>query len=322
MKICRICQGQIQVEYRNLFDDRYGAIGKHNIIICKSCGFGQTIPGIKRSKINQFYKKYYPLTTYSVKDIQESVQIPNSFISWLRGNDNTCHWYISRSTRVLDIGSGTGVSLLEIKALGGVAFGIEPDPNAQETAKKLNLNVFCGFIDDNPYPDLKFDFITASQVIEHDSNPINFLKNAQKKLKPGGKIILSFPNINSIYRKIFGKAWINWHVPYHISFLTRKSLEIGIIQLGLRIRLLRTITPNAWTVMQFISLFKKPIEGEKGFGWRKIENYRLNKNITPKKLLEKLIILLFLIPVTLINRIIDSLGMGDSLFVILEYEKN
>ncbi len=322
MNTCRICQGQVRVEYRNLFDDRYGAIGKHNIIICQHCGFGQTIPGIEMSKISQFYAKHYPLTTYSAKDIKESVQKPNSFISWIRGDDNTCHWYIRKSTRVLDVGSGTGVSLLEIKALGGVAFGIEPDPNAQETAKKLNLNVFCGFIDDNPYPDIKFDYITASQVIEHDSNPINFLKNAQKKLKPGGKIILSFPNVNSLYRKIFGKAWINWHVPYHLSFLTRKSLEIGISNLGLKIKLIRTITPNAWTVMQFISLFNKPIEGEKGIGWRKIEKYRLNKKITPNRLFEKIIILLFLIPITFINRIVDSFGMGDSLFVILEYERN
>jgi SAM-dependent methyltransferase len=295
--------------YKDLCDDRYGAPGTFTIFRCNSCGLGRTYPTLGRKEIGEFYKKYYPLSSLTATQVKRSVIMWPKCIMWLMGVNNAAHRNIKPGTEVLDIGSGTGESLLEIKKYGAHAYGVEPDPNAQKIAKVLNLKVCKGFISDNPFPTSKFDFVTASQVFEHEPDPENFLISARRKMKENGKIILSFPNPDSFYRKIFGKNWLNWHVPYHINFFTKKSLVTLTNKTKLRIVNLRTITPNIWSVYQIERLFEKIQEGEKSKLWTRRDGGLFTKIITA----------LLLVFITPINRIIDLFGLGDSLFVILEY---
>lgn len=320
---CLICKSPVYLLFSNLFDDRYGAEGFHNIFRCKRCGYTITSPGIKKKEIGSFYADHYPLSSYTAEGIRKMVSLPIKFISWLKGIDNISHWYIKKGKEVLDIGSGSCLSLLEIQKLGGEAYGIEPDPNAQVIAKKLNLKVFQGFISDNPFPDIKFDFITASQVIEHDPDPISFLKNARRKLTVNGEIILSFPNVDSFYAKIFGRKWLNWHAPYHLSFLSRNSLEIAAEKSGLEIIKIRSITPNIWTVLQLRMIISPIIHGKVNPIWvtntgnHDAESGRDKLEMRFFKKMLPVFTLLFLFA----NRIIDLLGLGDSYLVFLKKKK-
>lgn len=321
MTPCTICHSKTELIYKDLFDDRYGAPGKHSIYRCIKCGFARIFPGIaKNNRLGKFYSKYYPLLSVSPDLLQKSVKIYPNWLLWLRGNNNTAHYHIKPNSTVLDIGSGSGLSLLEIEKLGSEAYGVEPDPNAQKIAEKLNLIVHKGFITDHPFPKLKFDYITASQVIEHDPDPITFLKKAKEKLYENGEIILSFPNIDSIYRKIFGSKWLNWHVPYHLSFLTKSSLKIVAERAGLRIRKIRTITPNLWTLLQFRMFFEQVNEGQPSSIWKVKESTRISQtqeNSIKISFLSISLPLLILL-LSFINRIIDLLGLGDSYLVFLK----
>ncbi len=315
---CIICQENSILFLSGLFDDRYGALGKHSIYRCEHCGFGRTIPGLKSHVIAQFYSKYYPLSAIDPATVKSSAKLISTWLRWLTGTDNIAHLYIKPNTKVLDIGSGSGVSLLEIRKLGGIGFGIEPDPNAQVIAKKLRLNVFQGFISDNPFPEVKFDYITASQVIEHDPDPIAFLNSARQRLRKGGKIILSFPNTDSIYQKIFRNKWLNWHVPYHLSFLTKKSLNIAADKAGLEIRKIRTITPNLWTVLQIRMYLSPVLEGKKNPIWvssTKTNSKSKSNGIVTSLLIKSIPVVIFLL--AFVNRVIDFLGWGDSYLVFL-----
>ena len=53
----------------------------------------------------------------------------------------------------MDIGCGSGVSLIEAENLGANAFGLEADPNVEKIAKNLNLNIFQGNLDESPFKD-------------------------------------------------------------------------------------------------------------------------------------------------------------------------
>ncbi len=320
---CRICKSPTKLFLKELYDDRYGAKGFHNIYRCEKCGYGITSPGIKKQDIGKFYAKHYPLALYSADQVRKMANLPPMFASWLKGTDNMSHWYVKKDKKVLDIGSGSCLSLLEIQKLGGKAYGVEPDPNAQVIAKKLHLNVFQGFISDNPFPKVIFDYITASQVIEHDPDPIAFLKKAKDKLSENGEIILSFPNIDSIYRKIFGGKWLNWHIPYHLSFLTIKSLVLVTDKVGLKIRKIRTITPNLWTLMQLRMIISPITHGEVNPIWMTNagnDDSLLAKNNFKIRFFKKMLpVFIFLF--SFVNRIIDLVGLGDSYLVFLENEK-
>jgi len=304
---CLVCGSKTVPLFKKLYDDRYGSPGYFSVYSCGKCGFGRTDPVLERKEIGKFYKKYYSLSGLTPTKVRNSIDTSSRFISWLFGTDATAHKYIRTSSKVLDVGSGSGSSLLEIKRKGSTGFGVEPDPNAQRIAKKLKLNVFKGFLTDNPFPDRKFDYVTVSQVLEHEPDPLRFLISAKNKLKPDGQIVLAFPNASSIYRKLFGKKWLNWHIPYHINFFTKGSFKRLTKKAGLKVISYRTITPNIWTVFQIKGLFVKTGMGRKNHLWmnRKESGFSRLLNIA-----------LFIV-VTPVNRFVDMFGVGDSIFVTL-----
>lgn len=311
-KICTLCGQKAKLFVNNISDDRYGAPGLYNIYRCEHCGFGFINSKIKSSEIGEFYNKYYPLSIMSPEQVKNSAVIKSAFYTWLIGANNVSHLYIKPHSSVLDIGSASGQSLIEISRLKGKAFGVEPDPSAQKIAKKLKLNVYKGLITDNSFPNKKFDFITASQVIEHDHNPKTFLKAIRKKIEKNGVVILSFPNCDSIYRKIFKKRWINWHVPYHCNFFTKKSFTILANTSGFEIINMKTVTPNIWTILQIRRLLTNPKTGEKNTVWNQ-KSKQTGINNVAKVFLT--IVMLMIIP---INRIIDFFGQGDSFLIWLK----
>lgn len=131
MNKCIVCDSSCNLLYNGLFDDRYGAPGYFSIYRCKKCGFGRTLPTIKRTEIGNLYKKYYQPSSLSVQDVERSKFIISKFFLLLMGVDNTAHRHINKGSDVLDVGS------------------------TQRIAKKLNLDVFKGFITDNPFPGKK-----------------------------------------------------------------------------------------------------------------------------------------------------------------------
>lgn len=318
---CLICGNKSFRHLSELFDDRYGAFGKHSIVICQSCGFGKTLPGIPKSIIGEFYAKHYPISKITKQSVLDSISLTNPLKRWLQGTNNIAHHSTVPGEDVLDIGSASGVSLLEIKKLGGSAYGVEPDPSAQRLAKALKLKVYQGFISDNPFPRQQFDLVTASQVIEHEPDPLNFLISIKRKLKSGGRVVLSFPNLNAIYRHVFGRRWLHWHIPYHLNHFTPRSFILLAKRAGFKITKIRTITPNEWTLLQIRMLLQKPIEGKSSNIWCSSSNLAHNQP-RPRLVDTTLYILsrLFLIIITPLNRLIDLLGLGESLLVELQNE--
>jgi 2-polyprenyl-3-methyl-5-hydroxy-6-metoxy-1,4-benzoquinol methylase len=81
----------------------------------------------------------------------------------------------------------------------------------------------------------KFDFVIATEVIEHLENPYHFVRNCLKNLKEDGILYISSPNTHSIYSliKIFLKGiphffsleeWDKEHIMPFSPFLMKKIL--------------------------------------------------------------------------------------------------
>lgn len=313
---CLICQNPTEMHLSGLFDDRYGAKGKHNIHRCNSCGFARTHPGLNKSAIGKFYAKHYPLSKVSASALLKKANVEKPFTAWFNGRNNTAHWYASKGESVLDIGSGSGISLIEISMLEAIPYGVEPDPNAQKLAQALKLNVYEGFITDNPFRGKKFDLITASQVIEHEPDPLKFLIALRKKLKKNGRGILSFPNSKSLNRYIFGKRWLHWHVPYHLNFFSKKSFNLLAKNSGLKVVSTKTVTPNEWTLLQLRMLTTSPVEGKASTIWNNSGTGNSSRgSASLKTKLQYLLVLVLKYAITPLNRIIDALSLGESLVV-------
>lgn len=320
-QVCIICNSQTKLLQNNLYDNRYGAPGLYSIYQCINCGYARTTPALKKNKIASLYSKYYPLSKVDSSELKKSVKINSKFINWIKGNTHQAHLYATRGSNVLDIGSGTGRSLIEIKKLGAQAYGVDPDPKAERVAKELKLNFVKGFITDNPYPNIKFNYITATQVLEHEPNPDTFLKAVRNKLVSDGVVIFSFPNIDSIYRKIFTSSWLHWHVPYHISFFSLNSIRLLAERNGFKVTKTKTVTSNLWTALQFSSVLKPSKIGEMNPLWatqHMSKKEKKNTNFKLKKLLFTSIYTLLIPCIVVLNRCIDGIGYGDSIVVFLK----
>lgn len=84
-------------------------------------------------------------------------------------------------------------------------------------------------ITDIPEPNNSFDVILCSEVFEHLPDPIKALKEFQRLLKPGGKLIITAPFASFVhfapyhYSSGFSRYWYEYHLPvfgFEINQLT------------------------------------------------------------------------------------------------------
>src|SRR3989304_3051019 len=79
--------------------------------------------------------------------------------------------------RLLDVGTGFGFFLGEMKKRGWEVAGIEISQKAMDYAKDvLGLTIFPGPLEKVALPDNDFDAVTGFYLVEHLSHPMVFLR--------------------------------------------------------------------------------------------------------------------------------------------------
>ena len=325
---CPICDNLKFRKVFNLYDDRYGEPNLYSIKECTQCGHYCTFPRINNNQLPSLYGNFYPRKNINLESIVKESKKESSkfsgFFRWLKGTNNQGQFYAKKDDLFLDIGCGSGVSLIEAENLGAKAFGLEADPNVKIIGKNLNLNIFQGNLEESPFKDNKFNLIVLNQVIEHIPEPDILLKKLAPKLSKNGMIIISFPNLNSFWRFIFKERWINWHVPYHLHHFKEKNFGKLLNKYGFQIIKKKSITPNIWSLMQIRNILNPIKIGEKNKQWLNYNSLTsINKNDKDiidkiKILLKTLIKILILSPITILNRFIDLFGIGDSLMFFIK----
>lgn len=106
---------------------------------------------------------------------------------------------VPAGSSVLDLGSGKGAWTLRIADRGYSVTAC--DLNAQSSKIPcLSVNLNEEFAKN--FGSSRFDAITCIEVIEHLENPRNTLRQSNKLLNDGGKLILSTPNASGLYSRI------------------------------------------------------------------------------------------------------------------------
>ena len=275
------------------------------------------------------YSTYYPRKRVNVEDLKrEAMHTVGPWARlrrWWAGTDNQGQYAVRPGELMLDVGCGSGLSLLEAQALGAQVRGIEADPNVRRIADELGLPIHIGSLLDEPFAGERFDLVVLNQVIEHVPDPDLTLDRLRSRLSRGGRVVLVFPNAESFWRRISGDRWINWHVPYHLHHFSRAGFVRMAARLGYQVRSVRTITPNLWTILQIRasrmrvergvpspiwSVSAPPVQGPAGSPQVRRGAVRLMRGIARSAVLVAL-----MLPIVLVNRLVDLLGWGDSVMV-------
>ena len=137
--------------------------------------------------------------------------------------------------RALDFGCGHGIFLDELRQAGLAALGIELRPDAAEYARtQLHLDVRTG--DESALEEMdeqSFDLVTAQEVLEHALDPRRTLALLAGRLKVGGWMMLSFPNLQCWRHRLEGEHWFNIRNPTHFNFFTLRAIRDLLGELGL-----------------------------------------------------------------------------------------
>ncbi|RFB67136.1 MULTISPECIES: class I SAM-dependent methyltransferase [unclassified Herbaspirillum] len=321
--ICIVCGSGMSVFIDKIWDDRYGCPGVFSIQRCHICTQMATTPPLKESDLPALYSTYYPRRSVEFEGLEKEaskVLEPHAKTRrWFAGTDNQGHYLAKPGQKVLDIGSGSCLSLLEQRNLGVEGYGVEADPNVRRIADHFGLRVHVGSIHDQPFPGETFDMIVLNQVIEHVPDPEALMLNIRHRLKPDGRAVMSFPNAASLQRKLSGHKWINWHVPYHQHHFNRQSFRKLAEKTGYEVISARTITPNLWSVLQLRAMAENTTEGQASGGWSSgsVAAQRISFVTRVKRGLARRMSKLLTFAMIVVNRTVDMLGQGDSLLVEL-----
>ena len=188
---CPVCAHARFAPGLDVFDDRYGEPNAYQLAQCDDCCHLSTVPRLRESQLPALYGTYYPRKSTQPADVARAahgVTAPlTRWSRWWHGTDNQGQYRVRPGEVMLDIGCGNGTSLLEARALGATAYGIEADPNVRPIAEALGLNIHFGSLHDHPFPGQRFDLVVLNQVIEHLPDPDKALQQLRERLTPGGR---------------------------------------------------------------------------------------------------------------------------------------
>ena len=131
--------------------------------------------------------------------------ISNTDVSYFRNVRSEIAEYVKKgNNRVLDVGCGAGYfgEYLKQQGCASEVIGIEIDTNAaKEALTKLDHVLFANLNQASVIDVLKdfdkgaFDYIICADVLEHLIDPWSVLSALVSFLKPGGRVVLSLPNV-------------------------------------------------------------------------------------------------------------------------------
>jgi SAM-dependent methyltransferase len=259
-----LCHGALEKSVGELFDTRFGVEGTYEVWRCLDCDLEQIFPVPTPAELGRLYETYYNFggergTAYT--RMREWFFSSWLYRMWIYLDGDISFYGRKGAGRLLDAGCNEGRGLKIYARNGFQVEGLELNPTAAAVARESGFTVHVGDTSDFTAPGA-YDVMVLSNVLEHAPDPKKVLINLWGNLKPGGQLWISCPNSRSWLRKAFGRSWINWHVPFHISHFSRETLQRLLTDAGLQNVETRQITPALWVTQSSIAwLFAK--EGRK-----------------------------------------------------------
>jgi SAM-dependent methyltransferase len=237
-----------------------GPIDGYDVVVCEACGagFADQIP--EQAVLDAYYRDFSKYE-YAHRGGQGSKYDDLRF----RQAAATMLPHIpGKKSRVLEIGCATGqlLSLLKERGYENVQ-GVDPSPACTKAAWDLyGIPVQAHSIFDIPKPDLPFDFLILTGVLEHIRDLDLAVEALRELLRPGGKGFLAVPDAASFSHNI--DAPFQEFSVEHLNFFSATSLR------------------NLMRVRQFRWIAGGPLSHEPSRGTRCFSLYGVFENVSPE----------------------------------------
>lgn len=210
-------------EFRSSGDE----ILRDPLVKCRICGFQYVNPRIDSNAALEEYTN----------------AIDETFVSQARGRELTFKRCLSEVQKawkkkpgsVLDVGTANGSFLKVAKDGGWAVEGCEPNRwMCKWCWDNYGIEINQGTLFDGHYDDEEFDIVTLWDVLEHTSDAMATLKECARVLRPGGLVVVNYPDIGSWIAKMMGCKWV-FLLSVHYFYFTRKTIRYAFKESGLDI---------------------------------------------------------------------------------------
>ncbi len=193
---------------------------EYDIHRCPACTVMFVHPFPSPQELTDFYNNYHKSRQYKDK-IKSKIKRAKKRIASLgkRGD-----------LEFLDVGCNLGFATEAGRSLGYRATGIDVDTDAIARAKELfpDAEFRCVGSDTLTAEGRVFDIVYCSEVIEHLTNPLQFLRDIRSVMSESSVLLLTTPDNGhySLPKDIHKLAgWTSFRPPEHLIYFNRKSLK-------------------------------------------------------------------------------------------------
>lgn len=218
-------------------------------------------------------------------------QLPKEF-SYLQGKVLSSRVYpeffsMTNDDRVLNAGFGDGPQVMVYAGTFRNMVGVDVNAERLARARRLmdaagvrNVELIEGNVESIPLPDASFDVVLAVDIIEHVEHPDRFLGEMRRLLRPGGRMLITFPAMHdhftdlmsAIGKRIGRKGHehpTGWHPDHHQRELPVSVWIEKVRKAGFRMERSRATTmfpplhlyglPRFWLSNRFIHAIDRRI---------------------------------------------------------------
>jgi SAM-dependent methyltransferase len=240
---CAICDGSdsevvLEAQYENERDldliQKFRASGDEllidRLVRCRTCGLQYISPRLRSDLILASYSEGEdPIYVSQMQARERTFAASLARIERLAGGPG----------RLLDVGTAAGGFLAAATRRGWRAEGCEPNRwLAAWGSRHYGVHIKPGSLFDQAYEPGQFDVITLWDVIEHTTNPRATLERCRTLLKPGGILIVNYPDIGSWIARLLGRRWL-FLTSVHLHYFDRTTIRRLLAAAGFEVAVAR-----------------------------------------------------------------------------------
>ncbi|HZY01234.1 MAG TPA: class I SAM-dependent methyltransferase [Dermatophilaceae bacterium] len=246
---CPACSRASSSEVLTVRENMFGIAEDFDYSVCAGCG------SLALISIPEDLSSYYPTNYYSVDldperalgapGVRQFARLVIGSVLWGRGvlsgsataliprrqlrtlvsvlsSIRRAGLINGRKTRILDVGCGSGMLVFAL-GLAGVkdVTGVDPFMSAE---RNLSTGGRLSRQDLSEVEGL-YDLIMFHHSFEHVPDPEASLREALKRLTPGGRVLIRMPTPSSHAFETYGAAWVQLDAPRHLVVLSRPGVE-------------------------------------------------------------------------------------------------
>lgn len=192
LRKCPICQCENESNFSLVRKDKkgYGAKLKYKVFSsdCNKCEIFYQSPMLPHEFLNSVYSNYVGDYKAQEKRYNDGLIVrKSSALSFSNHIVNVDDFSI------LEIGSSSGYNLHNIRSVFDKVnlLGVDIDADAINFGRGKGNNLMA---EDAFKLNKKFNIVFMNHVLEHISDPVQFVINIKKLLKVGGKLVINVPN--------------------------------------------------------------------------------------------------------------------------------